>query len=175
MARINITINNQATDDGPMYEAIFTGAYEMFTMAYGYSPVPAHVWWRTHSVNIHDWGMNVFGFSNATVDTIMDDFLASTPTDFEDNAREAALAVLHNVPYVPLYLSDDTHILRREWVNYTTPAGGPFTSFNPRAMVFMYDDGTGTTSGGGDMTLIIAFGAGTFIMALVVVVIVKRR
>jgi hypothetical protein len=43
-------------------------------------------------------------------------------------------------------------------------------------MVFMYDDGTGITPGGGaDYTLIIALGAGILIVALVVVVMVRRR
>lgn len=175
MAELNISLTNAVTDDGPMYDAIYTGAYELYTMADGYSPIPDHVWWRCHSSNIYDWGDNAFGIDNSTVDDIMDDYVASTPATLVANAREAALAVLHNVPYVPLYLSDDTHALRREWVNYTTPAGGPFTAFNPRTMVFMYDDGTGITPGGGDYTLIIAIGAGVLIVALVVVVMIRRK
>ena len=176
MARLNITLTNAVTDDGPMYDAIYTGEYEMYTMAHGYTPIPDYLWWRCHSSNIYEWGDNVFHLDNATVDTIMDNFVASTPATLEDNAEAASMAVLENIPYVPLYLSDDTHILRKEWVNYTTPAGGPFTSFNPRTMVFMYDDGTGITpGGGGDYTLILALGAGILIVALVVVVMVRRK
>jgi peptide/nickel transport system substrate-binding protein len=175
MAAINISLTNAVTDDGPMYDAVYTGEYEMYTMAHGYIPIPDHIWWRCHSDNIYEWGDNVHGFDNATVDTILDDFMAATPAALEAAAEEAAIAVLENVPYVPLYLSDDTHILRKEWVNYTTPAGGPFTAFNPSSMVFMYDDGTGITPGGADYTLIIAIGAGVLIVALVVVVMVRRK
>jgi peptide/nickel transport system substrate-binding protein len=175
MARINITINNQVTDDGPMYDAIYTGAYELYTMAHGYNAIPDHPWWRCHSSNIYEWGDNVAGIDNATVDTIMDDYVASTPATIEDNAEAAAQAVLHNVPYVPLYLSDDTHVVRKEWVNFTTPAGGPFTSFNPRTMVFMYDDGTGIVPGAIDYTLYIIIGAGAIVGIIVIFMILKRR
>ena len=174
MARINITITSTPTDDGPMYDAIYTGAYELYTMADGYGAIPDHPWWRCHSDNILDWGDNAFGFNNATVDTIMDDYMAATPSTIEANAAAAAKAVLDNVPYVPLYLSDDTHALRREWANYTTPAGGPFTAFNPRTMVFMWDDGTGIVPGG-DLTLYIIIGAGAIVGIIVIFMILKRR
>jgi peptide/nickel transport system substrate-binding protein len=178
MARLNITINNLVTDDGPMYDAIYTGEYEMYTMAHGYNAIPDHVWWRTHSSNIYEWGDNVFHLDNATVDTIMDDYVASTPATIDANAAAAAKAVLDNIPYVPLYLSDDTHILRKEWVNYTTPAGGPFTAFNPRTMVFMYDDGTGITpggGGGGDYTMYLLIGAGAIVAVIIIFAILRRR
>ncbi len=176
MARINITVNPQVTDDGPMYDAIYTGEYEMYTMAHGYNAIPDHVWWRCHSSNIYEWGDNVFHLDNATVDTIMDDYVASTPATIAANAEAAAKAVLENVPYVPLYLSDDTHALRKEWVNYTTPAGGPFTAFNPRSIVFMYDDGTGIvpTTPGPDYTLLL-IGAGAVVAIIIIFIIVKRR
>ncbi len=174
MARLNITINNLVTDDGPMYDAIYTGEYEMYTMAHGYNAIPDHVWWRCHSSNIYEWGDNVFHLDNSTVDDIMDDYVASTPATIDANAAAAAKAVLDNIPYVPLYLSDDTHILRKEWVNYTTPAGGPFTAFNPRTMVFMYDDGTGITPGG-DYTIYLLIGAGAIVAVIIIFVILKRR
>jgi ABC-type transport system substrate-binding protein len=176
MARINITLTNQVTDDGPMYDAIYTGHYELYTMAHGYNAIPDHPWWRCHSSNIYEWGDNVFHIDNATVDTIMDAYVASTPATIGANAIAAAKAVLDNVPYIPLYLSDDTHAIRKEWVNFTTPAGGPFTAFNPRTMVFMYDDGTGILPGtGGDMTLYLIIGAGAVVGIIIIFIILKRR
>jgi peptide/nickel transport system substrate-binding protein len=176
MARINVTLNNHATDDSQMYEAVYTGSYEMYTMANSLTPTPDYLWWLMHSVNIHDWGANAHGFSNATVDTIMDDFVASTFAELQDNARDAAVSVLHNVPYVPLYLSDDTHVMRKEWVNYTTPAGGPFTSYNPRTMVFMYDDSEGVVADGNYMILFVVIGiGGTLIVAAVIITVFRRR
>jgi len=175
MARINITINNQVTDDGPMYDAIYTGHYELYTMAHGYSGIPDYPWWRCHSSNIYEWGDNVHNINNATVDDIMDDYVAATPATISARATAASKAVLDNVPYVPLYLSDDTHALRREWVNFTTPAGGPFTAFNPRSIVFMYDDGTGILPATVDYTLYIIIGAGAIVGIIVIFMILKRR
>ena len=175
MARINVTINNQVTDDGPMYDALYTGHYEMYTMAHGYGAIPDHPWWRCHSSNIYEWGDNIHNLNNATVDIIMDDYVASTPATIGVNAANASKAVLDNVPYVPLYLSDDTHAVRKEWVNFTTPAGGPFTAFNPRTMVFMYDDGTGIVPASGDITLYLIIGAGAVVAIIIIFVIMKRR
>jgi len=146
MESIGITINILVTDDGPMYDAIYSGYYEMYTMAHGYDTIPDHVWWRCHSSSIYEWGDNVYHLDNATVDTILDNYVSSTPATLADNAALAAKAVYDNIPYVPLFLSDDTHVMRAEWVNYTTPAGGPFSSFNPRTMVFMYDSSSSTST-----------------------------
>jgi peptide/nickel transport system substrate-binding protein len=180
MEDIGIKINNVVTDDGPMYDAIYTGEYEMYSMAHGYDNIPDHIWWRLHSSNIFEWGDNVHNFVNSTADTILDDYMASTPATIEANALAAAEVVLQNVPYVPLYLSDDTHALRAEWVNYTAPAGGPFTAFNPRAMVFMYDNTHGQTTptpppGGTDMVLILGIGAGALLVGVVVTYFALRR
>lgn len=146
MDAIGVGINVLVTDDGPMYDAIYTGEYEMYLMAHGYSAIPDHVWWRCHSSNIYEWGDNCYKLNNATVDLFMDNYMESTPATLQTNTAMAAKVVLDNIPYVPLFLSDDTHAMRAEWVNYTTSAEGPFSAFNPRTMVFMYDEDIGTTT-----------------------------
>jgi hypothetical protein len=67
--------------------------------------------------------------------------------------------------------------MRKEWVNYTTPAGGPFTSFNIRSMVFMYDEdfGATTTGGGLDIWLLVGVGAGALIVGVVITYFITRR
>lgn len=180
MEAIGIKINNLVTDDGPMYDAIYTGDWEMYSMAHGYGPIPDHIWWRCHSSNIYHWGDNVMGLNNATVDTLLDNYVASTPGTLAENARLAAKAVKDTCSYLPLYLSDDTHALRKEWVNYTTPAGGPFTSFNPRTMVFMYDETFGETTPpptgpGIDLMLIVGVGAGALLVGVVITYFIMRR
>ncbi len=178
MEDIGIKINNVVTDDGPMYDAIYTGEYEMYSMAHGYDNIPDYPWWRCHSTNIFEWGDNVHHLDNATVDQIMDDYMAATPATLYARATDASQAVLDNIPYVPLYLSDDTHALRAEWVNFTTPAGGPFTAFNPRSMVFMYDSEFGeptTTPPPPDILLIVGVGAGALIVGIVITYFIVRR
>jgi len=139
---IGININVVIKDDDPMYEGLFQEPrqFTMYEMSHGYGSVPDHVWYRMHSENIIDWGDNPYGLNNATMDTALDNFITSTPATVVENARIVQLYATQNIPYIPLFLSDDTHAIRAEWTNYTIKPGGPFTSYNPQTMIFMYDD-----------------------------------
>lgn len=138
---IGININVVIKDDDPMYEGLFQEPrlFTMYEMSHGYGSVPDHVWYRMHSENIIDWGDNPYGLNNATMDTALDNFITSTPATVHENARLVQLYATQNIPYIPLFLSDDTHAIRAEWTNYTIKPGGPFTSYNPQTMIFMYD------------------------------------
>ncbi|MHA1636887.1 MAG: ABC transporter substrate-binding protein [Candidatus Thorarchaeota archaeon] len=141
LAEIGIDCTVVVTDDGPMYDGIYSEprAFIAYEMSHGFSQAPDHVWWRMHSDNIVDWGDNCYGLDDATVDSHLDDFMGATPAELTAAARQVQIDCLEHKPYIPLFMSDDTHAMRSEWVNFTTPPGGPFTSFNPRTMVFMYD------------------------------------
>ncbi|MFW9921417.1 MAG: ABC transporter substrate-binding protein, partial [Candidatus Thorarchaeota archaeon] len=154
---IGININVVIKDDDPMYEGLFQEPrqFTMYEMSHGFGSVPDHVWYRMHSENIIDWGDNPYGLDNATVDTALDNFFTSTPATVHENARLVQLYATQNIPYIPLFLSDDTHAIRAEWTNYTIKPGGPFTSYNPQTMVFMYDE----TWTAGDMLFVMAYGS----------------
>jgi hypothetical protein len=79
------------------------------------------------------------------------------------------------MPYIPLFVSDDTHVLRAEWTNFSTKPGGPFSIFCPETMVFMYDSETYTSPAGADPVLILAIGAGAFAAGIVVTYAVLLR
>ncbi|MFW9787353.1 MAG: ABC transporter substrate-binding protein [Candidatus Thorarchaeota archaeon] len=181
LAEIGIDCNVIVTDDGPMYEGIYQEprAFISYEMSHGYSPVPDHVWWRAHSDNIVDWGDNCYGINITTVDQHLDEFMAATPANLAAAAEQVQVDLLQYKPYIPLFLSDDTHAMRAEWVNYTKPPGGPFTNFNPQTMVFMYDSSFGgpTTPppGGPDLVLIIGIGAGALLLGVVVTFFIMRR
>ncbi|TFF93827.1 hypothetical protein EU546_05725 [Candidatus Thorarchaeota archaeon] len=155
LEEIGIDITVDIKDDGPMYEGIYQvpRQFALYEMSHGYSSVPDHVWWRMHSDNIIDWGDNCYGLDNATVDAALDDFMTSTPANLEDNAALVQQYATETIPYIPLFLSDDTHAIRKEWVNYTKKPGGIFTAFNPQTVCYMYDDNH--TSG--DMEFVMAY------------------
>ncbi len=157
LAEVGIDINVVIQDDGPMYEGIYQlpRQFSLYEMSHGYGSVPDHVWYRMHSENIIDWGDNCYGIDNATMDAALNDFLTSSPAEIEDNARLVQLYATENVPYIPLFLSDDTHAIRKEWVNYTKKPGGVFTAFNPQTMIYMYDEDHTT----GDMEFVMAYGS----------------
>jgi peptide/nickel transport system substrate-binding protein len=179
LAEIGIACTVKVMDDATMYDGIYEEprAFIAYEMSHGYSAVPDHVWWRMHSDNIVDWGDNCYGLNDATVDSNLDDFMGATPTTIAAAARQVQLDCLEHKPFIPLFLSDDTHAMRAEWVNYTKPPGGPFTSFNPRAMVFMYDSGLVTTppTGGVDWVLVIGIGAGALIVGVIVTYLFMKK
>ena len=181
LEEVGFDINVVVTDDDLMYEGIYqhdTQTFQMYTMADGYDPYPDHPWWRMHSDNDVDWGDNPFGWENSTLDDALDAFMAAEPDEIEDAAALVQEYAVDNMPYIPLYLSDDTHALRAEWANYTTPPGGPFTSYNPRNMVFMYDSGLVTTTPpptGVDMVLVIAVGAVALVVGILVSYVLFKK
>ena len=152
---VGIEINVVIKDDDPMYEGIFQEPRQfiMYEMSHGYGSVPDHVWYRMDSENIIDWGDNPYGLNNATVDAALDNFMTSTPSEMAANARLVQIYAKQNIPYIPLFLSDDTHAIRAEWTNYSIKPGGPFTSYNPATMIFMYDD----TWTSGDMPFVMSY------------------
>jgi ABC-type transport system substrate-binding protein len=130
-------------------------------MSHGFGSVPDHVWWRMHSDNIIDWGSNCYGLNNATVDSILDDFMGATPATLPGLAAQVQQIAKENVPYIPLFLSDDTHAIRNEWTNYTLKPGGVFTAFNPQTMIYMYNTSNlpDVTERGGEIRFIMAYGS----------------
>jgi len=138
---IGIFVSVAITDDAVMYPNLYAlpRNYRMYEMSHGYSGYPDHVWWRMHSVNDIDWGDNCYGLHNATMDAALDALLHAT----NDTARIEAAAEVQKLavelsPYIPLFLSDDTHAIRKEWVNYTFVPGGIFTSMNRLTMLNIY-------------------------------------
>ena len=141
LAQIGISATVAITDDAVMYPNLYAlpRNYRMYEMSHGYGPFPEHVWYRMHSANDIDWGDNCYGLHNDTMDAALDALIHATN---ETAAKEAAAEVqrlsAELVPYIPLFLSDDTHAIRKEWVNYTLIPGGIFTSFNRLTMLNIY-------------------------------------
>ncbi len=138
---IGIFLSVSITDDAVMYPNIYAlpRNYRLYEMSHRLSGYPDHVWWRMHSFNDIDWGDNCYGLHNATMDAALDDLLHAT----NDTARKAAAKEVQKLsaelaPYIPLYLSDDTHAIRNEWVNYTFVPGGIFTILNRLTMLNIY-------------------------------------
>jgi ABC-type transport system substrate-binding protein len=141
MIPIGVGIDIVIKDDDPMYEGIFQipRQFQTYEMSHGFSPVPDQPWWRMHSSNIVDWGPNAYAINNATLDLALDDMMAATPAQLAGAAETVQIVARENAPYIPLFLSDDTHAIRKEWTNYSMKPGGPFTSYSPDTMVFMHN------------------------------------
>ena len=140
---INMSVSVEITDDAVMYPALYAlpRDYRMYEMSHGFGSVPDHVWFRMHSSNDIDWGDNCYGLHNDTMDAALDGMLhATSDTERIAKAKEIQELAVEIAPYIPLFLSDDTHAIRNEWVNYTMVPGGPFTSHNRLTMLNIYSE-----------------------------------
>ena len=142
LAEIGISVTVSITDDAVMYPNLYAipRNYRMYEMSHGFAGYPDHVWYRMHSINDRDWGDNCFGLHNDTMDAALDDLMHA----INDTARKAAATEVQElsaelIPYIPLFLSDDTHAIRKEWINYTFVPGGIFTSMNRLTMLNIYE------------------------------------
>jgi peptide/nickel transport system substrate-binding protein len=105
--------------------------YEVYEMSHGYSPYPAHLYSRFHSDEIMDYGGNNPGWSNPDYDALIDQ--ANAETDFETRKEllwQAQAHLAEDLPYIPLFTSDDVHAIRKEWTGYVRMPGGIFNWFN---------------------------------------------
>jgi len=143
LMEIGISVSVEMTDDSVMYDNIYElpRNYRMYEMSHGFGGYPDHVWWRMHSCNDIDWGDNCYGLHNDTMDVALDALLhAKNDTVRKEVAAEIQKLSVELAPYVPLFLSDDTHAIRKEWVNYTFVPGGIFTSMNRLTMLNIHSD-----------------------------------
>jgi peptide/nickel transport system substrate-binding protein len=143
LTEIGISVSVEPTDDSIMYDNLYAlpRNYRMYEMSHGYGGYPDHVWWRMHSCNDISWGDNCYGLHNGTMDATLDDLLhATNDTLRKEAATEVQKLSVELAPYIPLFLSDDTHAIRKEWINYTFVPGGIFTSMNRLTMLNIHID-----------------------------------
>ena len=105
--------------------------YEVYQMSHGYAPYPGHLYDRFHSDQIMDYGGNNPGWSNTDFDALVDQ--ANAETDFDTRKEllwEAQELLAEDLPYIPLFTSDDVHAIRKEWTGYVCMPGGIFNWYN---------------------------------------------
>jgi len=105
--------------------------YEVYQMSHGYAPYPGHLYDRFHSDQIMDYGGNNPGWSNTEFDDLVDQ--ANAETDFDTRKEllwEAQELLAEDLPYIPLFTSDDVHAIRKEWTGYVCMPGGIFNWYN---------------------------------------------
>lgn len=105
--------------------------YEIYEMSGGYDPYPSHMTPRFHSSEIMDYGANDMAYNNPAVDALLD--RANAELDFEDRVEilwEVQDLIAEDLPYIPLFTSDDVHAIRKEWTGYVCMPGGIFNWYN---------------------------------------------
>ena len=132
LRQIGIKMKAVPLSDEVLYDNLdLEHTYEVYQMSHGYSPYPGHLYSRFHSDEIMDYGGNNPGWSNAEFDSLIDQ--ANAETDFDTRKEllwEAQEFLAEDLPYIPLFTSDDVHAIRKEWTGYTCMPGGIFNWYN---------------------------------------------
>ena len=132
LRQIGIRMKAIPMSDEVLYDNLdLEHTYEVYQMSHGYSPYPGHLYDRFHSDQIMDYGGNNPGWSNAEYDALIDQ--ANAEVDFETRKEllwEAQEILAEELPYIPLFTSDDVHAIRKEWTGYVCMPGGIFNWYN---------------------------------------------
>jgi peptide/nickel transport system substrate-binding protein len=132
LRQIGIRMKAIPMSDEVLYDNLdLEHTYEVYQMSHGYSPYPGHLYDRFHSEQIMDYGGNNPGWSNAEFDALIDQ--ANAEVDFETRKEllwEAQEILAEELPYIPLFTSDDVHAIRKEWTGYVCMPGGIFNWYN---------------------------------------------
>ncbi len=132
LRQIGIRMKAIPMSDEVLYDNLdLEHTYEVYQMSHGYAPYPGHLYDRFHSDQIMDYGGNNPGWSNAEFDALIDQ--ANAETDFDTRKEllwEAQELLAEDLPYIPLFTSDDVHAIRKEWTGYTCMPGGIFNWYN---------------------------------------------
>ena len=150
LAQIGIKIVHNPLDDTVMYPRIYSGGrwweagdpndwgptgpireFYTYEMSNSLGPTPQHAYWELHTSQDYPWGSNHCYMSNASMDAALERMNnATNDIELQSALNEIQVIFAEQVPLIPLFLSGDSHIIRKEWVNYTDMSGGIFTDSN---------------------------------------------
>ncbi|MEM1633151.1 MAG: ABC transporter substrate-binding protein [Sulfolobales archaeon] len=139
LRRVGIEVRIVKLESSVMYPRIMnTFDYDSFALAVSQSPDPTGMLNSMHSRNAIPGGSNYWGYANPEVDKLIDMVLTAKS---EEEAKKLAWKIqelVSNGPFIPLYLSINTQVIRAEWKNYTLMPGGIIEAYNRWSMLYMY-------------------------------------
>jgi ABC-type transport system substrate-binding protein len=132
LRQIGIRMKAIPISDEVLYDNLdLEHTYEVYEMSSGYDPYPGHMTWRFHSSEIMDYGSNDMAYNNPEYDALID--ASNMELDFDKRKEllwEAQRLLAEDLPYIPLFTSDDVHAIRKEWTGYVAMPGGIFNWYN---------------------------------------------
>ncbi len=139
LAKVGIKLDVTPLDDAVMYPRIDKRDYVLYEMALGYDAIPTHLYYRFHSSQDYEGGGNYQSYHNSKVDELLD---KAWSTADREKAREYLFEVqkilAEEVPYVPLFITNDVHVFAKGWTNWTLMPGGPISPLNRWTPVYIY-------------------------------------
>ncbi len=139
-----ITINEM--DDEVMYPLVYENGYydvfngtiveeyrkyEIYEMSSGFTPAPTRLFYDFHTSYDYAWGQNHGWVHDDTLDGWLELAMnSSTTTEIKNALWETQDIIADNVYSIPLFLSDDSHLVHKDWNGFVKNPGGIFTVWN---------------------------------------------
>lgn len=139
LKKVGIEIRLVKLESAAMYPRIMqTFDYDAFALAVSQSPDPTGMLNAFHSRNAIPGGSNYWGYRNPTVDQLIDKALSSNSVEEAKRIAWKIQEELSRGPFIPLYISINTQVIRAEWKNYTLMPGGILEALNRWSILYMY-------------------------------------
>ncbi len=141
LRQIGIRLKAIPLDDSVFYQDLETEhTFETYEMSLGFAPYPGHMRTRLHSEEVVDYGGND-GYINPEYDALIDQADKELNTERRTELLwEAQRIIAEDLPYIPLFTSDDVHAIRKEWKGYHCMPGGIFNWYNRLTLVDLYHE-----------------------------------
>ncbi len=139
LGQIGIKVDLNPLDDSVMYPRIDARNYSMFEMALGYDAVPTHMFYRFHSSQDFEGGSNYWSYRNPQYDQVIEQAMSAPSLDQAKQYMYQAQEILvDDLPYIPLFLTQDVHAFYKGWEGVHAMPGGPINSFNKLTIVDLH-------------------------------------
>jgi peptide/nickel transport system substrate-binding protein len=141
LRQIGIRMKALPLDDSVFYTDLETEhTFEVYEMSLGYDPYPSHMRTRFHSEEVVDYGGND-GYINPEYDALIDQAGRELdPEERTDLLWQAQRILAEDLPYIPLFTSDDVHAIRKEWKGYHCMPGGIFNMYNRLTLIDLHHE-----------------------------------
>lgn len=139
LSKVGIKIRLVFLESAIMYPRIMrTFDYDCYALAVSQSPNPIGMLNAFHSREARPGGANYWGYVNPEVDELVDKAMAARSREELKEYAWRVQEILATGPFIPLYLTFNTMVIRAEWKNYTIMPGGIIEAYNRWSFLYMY-------------------------------------
>ncbi|MHA2139716.1 MAG: ABC transporter substrate-binding protein [Candidatus Hodarchaeales archaeon] len=153
LAQIGIKVDHVPLDDTVMYPRIFEGGrldgpggalvnivrnFKTYDKSRSIRFTPNYIYYDLHSSQDYPWGQCHTYMVNNTLDAALEaSRSALNQIDLKSALYDVQKYSAELLPLLPLFLCNDSHIIRKEWIGYIDQPGGFFTEKNKWTMLNM--------------------------------------
>jgi len=140
VSKIGVKFELQPLDSHILYPQVENKEFEVNSVSQGQGPSPRDPLELYHSSGDYPGGPNDTGIRNAT----LDEYLEKAYTEMDMEKRKEYLGMVQyilaeQIPCIPIFVGDETHVIRSEWEGYVVMPGGIMDVNNIWTLLGLHD------------------------------------